>query len=315
MTPTTTQPLTLKKSPRLRTTVADLTLQNPVCSASGTYGSGKEYEDFLRLRDLGAVVTKSVTLNPTRGNPPPRVVETPAGMLNAIGLQNEGLAYFLENLLPPLRKKAARVVVNIAGKTLDEYVALAEGLTGSGADALEVNISCPNVKEGGIAFGTCADTAAKLTAAVRKATPLPLWVKLSPNVTDITEIARAVAGSGATALTVANTFLGIAIDIEKRRPILGNITGGLSGPCVHPLALRLVWQVAQAVDIPVVAVGGVKSVREIVGFLLAGASAVEVGTMNFVEPVLCARLAADLDAWLQAHGTTVTELIGSLEVQ
>jgi dihydroorotate dehydrogenase (NAD+) catalytic subunit len=233
-------------------------------------------------------------------------------MLNAIGLQNEGLDFFLQNLLPPLRKRAARVIVNIAGKTEDDYLALARGFDASGVDALEVNISCPNVKVGGMAFGTSAATAGALTAKLRAATTLPLWVKLSPNVTSIAEIAQAVEEAGADALTVANTFLGMAIDIEKRRPILGNVTGGLSGPCVHPLILRLVWQVRQAVRIPIVAVGGVRSVREVVAFLLAGASAVEVGTMNFVEPDLCGRLVSDLDAWCESHKTTVGELIGAL---
>lgn len=301
-------------NPRLATEVAGLALANPILTASGTYGSGREYEDFLDLSSLGGVVTKSVTLKPTRGNPPPRIAETPSGMLNAIGLQNEGVEYFLKELLPPLRRKAARVVVNIAGKTEDEYVALAQALDGSPADALEVNVSCPNVKEGGMAFGVCGQTSARLVERLKRSTRLPLWVKLSPNVTDIRAVARDVEAAGADALTVANTFLGLAVDIDKRRPVLANVTGGLSGPAIHPLALRLVWQVAGAVKIPLVAVGGVAGVKEVVAFLLAGASAVEVGTMNFVTPDLCGTLVDDLAAWLERKNATVRELIGALEV-
>lgn len=300
-------------SSRLGTNVGSLALANPILTASGTYGSGKEYDDFLDLSIPGAVVTKSVTRERTRGNPPPRVVETPAGMLNAIGLQNEGVEHFKKELLPPLLEKAAAVVVNVAGKSEDDYLAVSESLSDTGVAALEINISCPNVKEGGIAFGVCAETAAGLVAKVRSITDLPLWVKLSPNVTDICAIARSVEAAGADALTVANTYLGMAIDIETRRPLLGNITGGLSGPCIHPLALRLVWQVSDAVKIPVVAVGGVKSIREVIGFLLAGASAVQVGTMNFVEPGIIARLVRELEVWLEEHDAGVTELIGGME--
>ncbi len=305
--------MTSASDQRLATQIGRVALANPILTASGTYGSGKEYADFVDLAALGGVVTKSVTLHATRGNPPPRVTETPSGMLNAIGLQNEGLAVFLDELLPQVRTAASRVIVNIAGKTEEEYIALAEGLGASGIDALEVNISCPNVKEGGMAFGVCEDAAAGLVKKVRAVTTLPLWVKLSPNVTDITAVAGAVADAGADALTVANTFLGIAIDIEKRKPILANTTGGLSGPAIHPLALRLVWQVASAVDLPIIAVGGVKGVQEVVAFLIAGASAVEVGTMNFVEPGICPRLVQELAAWLKERDLTVAELIGTLE--
>ncbi len=298
---------------RLATAVGEMSLQNPILTASGTYGSGKEYEPFLDLGALGGVVTKSVTLQPTRGNPPPRIVETPGGMLNAIGLQNEGVEVFLRELLPPLREKAARIVVNVAGRREEDYLGAVERLQVTAVDALEINISCPNVKEGGMAFGTCARTAASLVKTLRPVSRLPLWVKLSPNVTDITAVARAVVDAGADALVVANTFLGMAIDTERRKPILGNLTGGLSGPCIHPLSLRLVYQVAQAVSAPIVAVGGVRSVREVVAFLLAGASAVEVGTMNFVEPDICARLVADLNTWCVEHGSRVRDLVGALE--
>ncbi len=305
--------MNLSSKERLATRIAGMEMANPILTASGTYGAGKEYTDFVDLGRLGGVVTKSVTLSPVRGNPPPRVVETPAGMLNAIGLQNEGVNVFLEELLPPLRTMAKRVIVNIAGKTESEYIALARLLDSSGVDALEVNISCPNVKHGGMAFGICPDTSARLIRKLRKNTSLPLWIKLSPNVTDIAVIARAAERAGAHALTVANTFLGMAIDIEKRKPILGNITGGMSGPAVHPLVLRLVWQVGRVTSLPIVAVGGVRSIREVIAFLLAGASAVEVGTMNFVDPGITMRLIRDLEAWTRSHNTTVTALTGSLK--
>ena len=299
---------------RLRTAVGGLTLANPIMPASGTFGSGKEYGDFYDIGRLGAVVTKSVTLGPTRGNPPPRVAETPSGMLNAIGLQNEGVEVFLRDLLPPLREKAARVVVNVAGKSEDDYLELTRRLADAPVDALEINISCPNVKEGGIAFGTCADTAGRLVEKLRLAAgDKPMWVKLTPNVTDIVPIARAVEAAGADALVVSNTFLGMAVDIEKRRPILSNITGGLSGPAVHPMVLRLLWQVRAAVKCPLIAAGGVKSVAEVVAYLLTGASAVQVGAMNFVEPGICSRLVDDLDTWLSGRGETVEGIVGTLD--
>lgn len=300
---------------RLQTAVGTLELANPVLPASGTFGSGREYADFLDIGALGAVVTKSVTLAATRGNPPPRVAETPSGMLNAIGLQNEGVDVFLRDLLPPLRTKAARVVVNVAGKSEEDYTGLVERLAPVAAiDALEINISCPNVKEGGIAFGTCPDTAAALVKKLRAAAGAkPMWVKLTPNVTDITLVAKAVEDAGADALVVANTFLGMAVDVERRRPILSNTTGGLSGPAVHPLVLRLVWQVRKAVRCPLVAAGGVSCAQDVLAFLMAGASAVEVGAMNFVEPGITARLVSELDDWMRAHSTTVAEVIGTLK--
>ena len=298
---------------RLAAQVGGVTLNNPIMPASGTFGSGKEYADFYDIGKLGAVVTKSVTLGRTRGNPPPRVAETPSGMLNAIGLQNEGIDVFINELLPPLREKAARVVVNVAGKCEDDYLAVTERLAAQPVDVLEINISCPNVKEGGIAFGVCPGAAADLVRKLRRAAgDKPMWVKLTPNVTDITEIAVAVEEAGADALVVANTFLGMAVDIEKRRPILANVTGGLSGPAVHPMVLRLLWQVRQKVKCPLVAVGGVQSVREVVAFLMVGASAVQVGAMNFVDPAICGRLVDDLDAWLADHGETVSGIIGAL---
>lgn len=300
-------------SERLRTTVGSVEFDNPIMPASGTFGSGKEYTDFYDIGRLGAVVTKSVTLGPTRGNPPPRVAETPSGMLNAIGLQNEGLDYFLTELLPPLREKAKRVVVNVAGKCEEDYLALVERLADTPVDVLEINISCPNVKEGGITFGTDALVAAALIKRLRKAAGAkPMWVKLTPNVTDITVIAKAVEAEGTDALVVANTFLGMMVDVERRRPILSNVTGGLSGPAVHPMVLRLVWQVRSAVRCPLVAAGGVHSVHEVLSYLMAGASAVQVGAMNFVNPGIAARLLDDLDAWLCSHDTTVEGVVGTL---
>ncbi len=302
-------------SERLKTAVGGLELDNPVMPASGTFGSGGEYGDFYDIGRLGAVVTKSVTLGPTRGNPPPRVAETPSGMLNAIGLQNEGVDVFLRDLLPPLRAKAKRVVVNVAGKSEEDYVELTRRLADAPVDALEINISCPNVKEGGIAFGTCPETAGRLVGTLRAAAgSLPMWVKLTPNVTDIVPIARAAEDAGADALVVSNTFLGMAVDVETRRPVLANVTGGLSGPAVHPLVLRLLWQTRRAVSCPLVAAGGVRGAEEAAAYLMAGASAVQVGAMNFVEPGICSRLVDDLDRWLLEHDETVRGVIGSLRV-
>ncbi len=299
---------------RLRTAIGTIRLANPVMPASGTFGSGKEYADFMDIGRLGAVVTKSVTLAATRGNPPPRIAETPSGMLNAIGLQNEGVEVFLSELLPPLRAKAAKIVVNVAGKTEDEYLALAARLAGTDVDALEINISCPNVKEGGIAFGADPVAAGALVRKLRAASGAkPMWVKLTPNVTDITVVAKAVEDAGADALVIANTFLGMVVDVERRRPVLANVTGGLSGPAVHPMVLRLVWQTRKAVKCPIVAAGGIAGVNDILAYLMAGASAVEVGAMNFVEPAICSRLIDELDAWLAKHSTTVEEIIGTLK--
>ncbi len=299
---------------RLGTQVGALALANPVLTASGTFGSGDEYADFLDLDRLGGLVTKSVTLHPTQGNPPPRVAETPAGMLNAIGLHNDGVEALCRERLPALQACAARVVVSVAGSTIEEYAAVVDRLAAEPrVDALEVNVSCPNVKQGGMTFGVSASSCADLVAALRERTDKPLWVKLSPNVTDVTEIARAAARAGADALVVANTLLGMAVDVERRRALLPNVTGGLSGPAIRPVALRLVWQVTHAVDLPVVGVGGIASVEDVVAFLLCGAAAVQVGTMNFVRPSIAVELIDGLDRWLQEHGETVRVLQGALE--
>ena len=300
---------------RLASGVGGLEFANPILPASGTFGNGGEYGDFLDIGKLAGVVTKSVTLEPVRGNPPPRLAETPAGMLNAIGLQNPGLEVFLADILPPLRKKAARVIVNVAGKTAAEYWELVRRLSAAPVDALEINISCPNVKAGGMAFGVSAGTAGELVRRLRSAAGgKPLWVKLSPNVTDIGEIARAVEAAGADALVVANTFLGMAVDVEKRRPVLANVTGGLSGPAIHPLALRAVWQTRRTVSIPLVAAGGVAGVRDVLAFMMAGASAVEVGMMNLVEPGIILRLVDELDAWLRDRGETAAGIVDTLTI-
>jgi dihydroorotate dehydrogenase (NAD+) catalytic subunit len=304
----------MAENPRLSVKVGGLALNNPILPASGTFGFGREYADFLDLGKLGGVVTKSVTPEATPGNPPPRVAETPAGMLNAIGLQNEGLEVFLAEILPPLREKASRVIVNVAGKSADDYLRIVTRLAAAPVDALEINISCPNVKAGGMSFGVSAQASSDLVRLLRPAAgDKPLWIKLTPNVTDIAEIALACEEAGADALVVANTFLGMAVDIERRRPILANVTGGLSGPAIHPLALRTLWQVRQAVSCPLVAAGGIAGVQEVVAFLMTGASAVEVGAMNFVDPGLCGRLAGELDEWLAAHGETASGLVGTLD--
>jgi dihydroorotate dehydrogenase (NAD+) catalytic subunit len=297
----------------MATTLGPIQLKNPVLTASGTFGNGAEYADFIDLNRLGGIVTKSVTPSATTGNPPPRVTETPSGMLNAIGLQNEGVDVFCTEILPKLDACTAPVFVNVAGKTTKDYVQVVERLNAEERIAgLEINVSCPNVKEGGMAFGVCAETCAELIQDLRGRTSKPMMVKLSPNVTDITAIAKSVEGAGADALVVANTLLGMVVDIETRRPILANGTGGLSGPAVRPVALRLVYQVSQAVSCPVVGVGGVATAEDAIAFLMCGASAVEVGTMNFVDPTTTVQIIDGLASWLEAHDETVTSIIGTL---
>jgi len=296
--------------------LAGLRLQNPVMPASGTFGFGEEYEGYLDLNSLGAIVTKSVTLEPTPGNPPPRVAETPAGLLNSIGLQNPGLEVFLREKMPFLRQLRPPVIVNIAGRTLEEYVELARRLDGvDGVAALEVNISCPNVKEGGLAFGSSPEQAARLIRAVRRVTTLPIIAKLSPNVTDVVAVAKGVEAAGADAVSLINTLQGMAVDLERRRPVLGNISGGLSGPAVKPVALYCVWRVAREVMIPVIGMGGIMTATDALEFLLAGARAVAVGTANLVNPRAMAEIIAGLEAYLLQHNIEdVNQIIGALEV-
>lgn len=288
-------------TPSLQVKIAGLTLKNPLLPASGTYGYGREYLPFLTPDLFGAVVTKGVSIEPWPGNGPPRIVETPAGMLNAIGLQNPGVESFIREALPFLRNynNQTPVIVNIVGKTIDEYVQVAEILSVYPEIAgFELNISCPNVKEGGIAFGTDPQMAYSVTKAVRAATKLPLIVKLSPNVTDITIIARRVEEAGADALSLINTLLGMAIDVKKRCPVLGNLVGGLSGPAIKPVALRMVWQVYQKVAIPIIGMGGIVTASDALEFIMAGATAVAVGTGNFRDPLTPKKILAGMEEYL-----------------
>jgi dihydroorotate dehydrogenase (NAD+) catalytic subunit len=286
-------------APVMQVKLAGLTLKNPLLPASGTYGYGREYLPFFTPDLFGAVVTKGVSMQPWPGNGPPRIAETPAGMLNAIGLQNPGVETFIQEALPFLRNYQTPVIVNIVGKTVDEYVQVAEVLSSYPEIAgFELNISCPNVKEGGIAFGTNPEMAYGVTKAVRAATKLPLIVKLSPNVTDITMIAQRVEAAGADALSLINTLLGMAIDVKKRRPVLGNLVGGLSGPAIKPVALRMVWQVYQKVSIPIIGIGGIVTATDALEFIMAGATAVAVGTGNFKDPLTPMKILAGIEEFL-----------------
>jgi dihydroorotate dehydrogenase (NAD+) catalytic subunit len=264
--------------------IAGIKMKNPVMVASGTFGYGEEYSELIDLNKLGAIVTKSVTLNPRPGNPPPRICETSAGMLNSIGLQNDGLKVFIEKQLPFLSKFDVPVIVNVAGETIDEYVEVSRALSREPkVRGIELNISCPNVKKGGMTFGIDPKATKELIEEVRAATKLPLIAKLSPNVTDITVIAKAAVSAGADALSLINTVLGMAIDIKTKKPKLATVTGGLSGPAIKPIAIRMVWQVAQVVKVPIIGIGGIMTAEDAYEFLLAGASAVQIGTANFVD--------------------------------
>jgi len=300
----------------LKVEIAGLTLQNPVMPASGTFGFGAEYAPFVDLNRLGAIVVKTITLHPTLGNPPSRLMETYSGLLNSVGLQNLGLNKFLQEKLPYLRRFTPPLIVSIAGRTIEEYKELAARLSAeAGVKALEVNISCPNVKEGGIIFGTVPDMAARVTAAVKEQTGLPVIVKLTPNVTDITEIAKAVVDAGADALSLINTLQGMAIDIETRRPALGNIIGGLSGPAIKPVALCAVWRVARVVKVPVIGMGGIMTVSDAIEFMLAGATAVAVGTASLVNPGALMEIIEGLEEYIAAQEIKdIKELVGALQI-
>ncbi len=277
-----------------------LKLKNPVMLASGTCGYGAELADLIDLNRIGAIVVKGISLEPRPGNPPPRVFETPCGLLNAIGLENVGVEKFTETRLPWLRNLSCLTIVNILGNTIDDYREMASRLSHQqGIAALEVNISCPNVKEGGVAFGTSPEAAARVTMAVRESTNLPVIVKLSPNVTDICAIARAVEDAGAHAVSLINTLLGMAIDIERGRPVLGNVFGGLSGPAIKPVALRMVWQVSRAVTIPVIGIGGITKWQDAVEFLMAGASAIQIGTATLVEPDSAEKILQGIEKFME----------------
>ena len=294
--------------------IGGITLKNPVMTASGTYGYGLEYSDFIDLSKLGGIVVKGTTLNPRQGNPYPRMAETPSGMLNAVGLQNKGVEYFCSEIYPSIKDIDTHMIVNVSGSTVEDYMATAERIAElDKIPAIELNISCPNVKEGGMAFGVTCAGAAEVVRAVRKVYPKTLIVKLSPNVTDITEIARAVEAEGADSISMINTLLGMAIDVKSRKPILSTVTGGLSGPAVKPVALRMVWQTAKVVSIPIIGMGGISSCEDAIEFLLAGASAVEVGTYNFVDPTITTKIASGIEDYLvQNNMTDVSELIGGL---
>ena len=293
-----------------------LTIKNPVMTASGTFGYGLEYGDFIDLNRLGGVLVKGTTLHPRQGNPYPRMAETPSGMLNAVGLQNKGVDYFCEHIYPTISGYDTAMIVNVSGSQVEDYIATAEKINAlERIPAIELNISCPNVKEGGMAFGVTCAGAASVVRAVRAVYDKTLIVKLSPNVTDITEIARAVEAEGADSISMINTLLGMAIDVEKRRPVLSTITGGLSGPAVKPIALRMVWQTAQAVKVPIIGMGGIASATDAVEFLLAGASAVEVGTYNFVDPSATTQIVDGIEDYMHRHGfTDIQDLIGALQI-
>jgi dihydroorotate dehydrogenase (NAD+) catalytic subunit len=301
---------------KLDVSIGSLTLKNPVMTASGTFGYGEEYAQFFDLSRLGAVVVKGLSLLPRMGNRPPRIVETPCGMLNAIGLQNVGVATFIDEKLPFLRQFDVKVIANIFGESIEEYQKLSGILSGvDGVHALEVNISCPNVKKGGVVFGTDPEVAALVTRKVAAETDLPVIVKLSPNVTDIALMARAVEEAGADAVSLINTLTGMAIDSESRRPLLANITGGLSGPALKPVALRMVWQVAHAVRIPVIGTGGITSFQDALEFLIAGAAAVQVGTANFVNPLATMEILDGIKDYMERHDIMdINDIINSLRV-
>ena len=296
--------------------IGKLKLKNPVLTASGTFGYGEEFADFIDLNRLGGIVVKGTTLHRREGNPYPRMAETPSGMLNAVGLQNKGVDHFIEEIYPRIRHLDTNIIVNVSGSSIDDYVAVCEKLNPlDKVAAVEINISCPNVKQGGMGFGTTCSGAESVTRAVRKAYDGTMIVKLTPNVTDITEIARAAEAAGADALSLTNTFLGMAIDVEKRRPMLSTITGGLSGPCIRPIAVRMVWQVAKAVKVPVVGLGGIMNGRDAIEFLLAGASAVQIGTANFVDPQVTIKTIDFIEDYLKRHHfSAVSQLIGAMEV-
>lgn len=296
--------------------IGGLELKNPVMTASGTFGYGTEFSDFIDLSRLGGILVKGTTLHPREGNPYPRMAETPSGMLNAVGLQNKGVDYFISHIYPKIQDIDTNILVNVSGSTIEDYVATAEKIAAlDKIPGIELNISCPNVKEGGMAFGTSCMSAASVVKAVRKAYPKTLIVKLSPNVTNISEIACAVEAEGADSVSLINTLMGMAIDAEKRRPVLSTVTGGLSGACVKPIALRMVWQVAKAVKIPVVGLGGIMNATDAIEFLLAGATAVEIGTANFIDPQITVKVVEGIEAYLDRHGCkSVQEIIGGLEI-
>ena len=298
---------------KLNVNVAGVHFKNPLIAASGTFGFGLEYKDYIDLNQLGGISVTGLTLEPRKGNPPPRIVETPSGILNSVGLQNPGVEYFIESVLPELKQYNTIIIANINGNSLDEYCHMASRLQQADIHMLELNLSCPNVKQGGVSFGTDPKMVYSITKAVKKHSYQPLVVKLTPNVTDITEIDLAAQQGGADAISLVNTFLGMAIDVKTRRPVLGNITGGLSGPAIKPLALRMVWQVSKVVDIPIIGMGGIMTGEDVVEFLLAGASAVSVGTANLASPDSMIVILDELKSYMLNNKIfNIHELIGGL---
>jgi len=300
----------------LNINIGKLQLKNPVMTASGTFGYGSEYSDFIDISRIGGIIVKGTTLRERQGNPYPRMAETPSGMLNAVGLQNKGVEYFINHIYPTVKDIDTNIIVNLSGSTLEDYIEAAEMLNElDKIPGIELNISCPNVKEGGMAFGTSCLSAAQVVNAVRRAYKKDLMVKLSPNVTSISEIALAVEAEGADSVSLINTLLGMAINSEKRKPLLSTITGGLSGPAVKPIALCMVWQVAKAVKIPVIGLGGIMNAADAIEFILAGASAIQIGTANFIDPTVSVKVIDGIDDYLNRNGyQSVTDIIGALEI-
>ena len=300
---------------RLNVKIKDLELKNPVMTASGTFGYGLEFADLMPIDGIGGIIVKGTTLNPRQGNDYPRMAETASGMLNCVGLQNKGVDYFCEHIYPQIKDIDTNMIVNVSGSSPEDYAECAARIDAlENVPAIELNISCPNVKDGGMAFGVTCAGAASVVKAVRQRYHKTLIVKLSPNVTDITEIARAVEAEGADSVSLINTLMGMAIDIEKRKTLLSINTGGLSGPCVKPVALRMVWQVAKAVNIPVIGLGGISTAEDAIEFLMAGATAIEIGTANFLDPAVSIKVRDGINAWLDAHGCqSVDEIIGVIK--
>lgn len=298
----------------LNVNIGSLSLKNPVLTASGTFGYGIEFSDFIDLERLGGFIVKGTTLEPRQGNDYPRMAETPSGMLNAVGLQNKGVDYFIDHIYPEIRHLDSKIIVNVSGATPDDYAEVCRRIAErTSIEAVEINISCPNVKQGGMAFGTTTAGASQVTKAVRAAFPGMVIVKLSPNVTDVTEIARAVEAEGADAVSLINTLMGMAIDVERMRPCLSTVTGGLSGPAVRPVAVRMVWQTAKAVRIPVIGLGGIMTGRDALEFILAGATAVEIGTANFIDPAVTVKVIEYIEEFCDRHGVKdINELIGAI---
>ena len=296
----------------LTTRIGSLTLKNPVLTASGTFGYGEEFSDFIDLNRLGGFIIKGTTLHAREGNPYPRMAETPSGMLNAVGLQNKGIDYMIDHIYPRIKHVDSEIIVNVSGASPEDYAEVCRRIADrTSINAVEINISCPNVKQGGMAFGTTTEGAAAVTRAVREAFPGVVIVKLSPNVTDITEIARAVEAEGADAVSLINTLMGMAVDVERRRPCLSTVTGGLSGSAVRPVAVRMVWQTAKAVKIPVIGLGGIMNGRDALEFILAGASAIEIGTANFIDPQATIKVIDYIDDYCRCHGVdNINDLIG-----